>query len=47
MKAIFSLKQGEISEVVRSDFGYHIIKLIAIKPGHVSEFNEKKNEIVG
>lgn len=29
--AVFSMKKGDISEVVKSDFGYHIIKLTDIK----------------
>lgn len=30
--AVFSLKSGEISDVLASEFGYHIIKLTGIKP---------------
>jgi peptidyl-prolyl cis-trans isomerase D len=36
--AVFALKPGEISNLVKSDFGYHIIKLTGIKPSHTSPF---------
>jgi len=39
-EAVFALKPGEISDLVKSDFGYHIIKLTAIKPAQVVPFNE-------
>lgn len=44
--AAFALKQGEISEVVKSDFGYHIIKLLAIKPARLLAFDEAREGIV-
>ncbi len=43
--AVFSLRQGEISALVKSDFGYHIIKLVAIKPGHSIAFNDVNNDV--
>jgi peptidyl-prolyl cis-trans isomerase D len=42
----FSLKQGEISGLVKSDFGYHIIKLSAIKPARIPAFDEVREGIV-
>ncbi len=33
--AVVKLKQGEISDLVQSDLGYHIIELTAIKPAKV------------
>jgi len=44
--ATFALKSGEISGVVQSDFGYHIIKLTGIKPSQVMPFAEVKDRIV-
>jgi peptidyl-prolyl cis-trans isomerase D len=44
--AVFSLKQGEISALVKSDFGYHIIKVTAIKPARVLPFDEVRESIV-
>jgi peptidyl-prolyl cis-trans isomerase D len=41
----FGLKAGEISGVVQSDFGYHIIKLIAIKPSRLMPFEEAREGI--
>jgi peptidyl-prolyl cis-trans isomerase D len=41
----FGLKAGEISGLVQSDFGYHIIKLIAIKPSRVLPFDEAREGI--
>ncbi|MDD4929964.1 MAG: SurA N-terminal domain-containing protein [Gallionella sp.] len=39
-EAVFSLKTGEISGLVKSDFGYHIIRLTAIKPSKTAPFEE-------
>ena len=44
-EAVFSLKDGEISGVVESDFGYHIIKLTGIHSAKGKSFAEVKGEI--
>jgi peptidyl-prolyl cis-trans isomerase D len=44
--AVDKLKPGEISDVVQSDFGYHIIMLTAIKPAEVKSFDDVKADIV-
>lgn len=38
--AVFKLKVGEVSELVQSDFGFHIIKLSAIKPAKTQALSE-------
>jgi peptidyl-prolyl cis-trans isomerase D len=43
--AAFAMKKGDISDVVESDFGYHIIKLTDIKPGKQRSFEEMKPEL--
>jgi peptidyl-prolyl cis-trans isomerase D len=43
--AVFSLKTGEISGLVQSDFGYHIIKLLAVKPSGGKPFEAVRSEI--
>lgn len=43
--ATFALQPGEVSDVVRSDFGLHIIRLEEIKTGEPSPFEEVRTEI--
>ena len=43
--AVFSMETGEISDVVKTDFGYHIIKLEEIQLGGVKSLTEAKEEI--
>ena len=38
--AVFAMKKGDISEVVESDFGYHIIKLTDLKTPKQRSFEE-------
>jgi len=42
---IYSLKDGEISGLVRSDFGYHIIKLTKLTPATQKSLDDAKPEI--
>jgi peptidyl-prolyl cis-trans isomerase D len=44
--AVFALKKGEISGVIQSDFGYHIVKLTDVKPAMTKPFDEVKPTIV-
>lgn len=44
-KALLALKEGQISDVVKSDFGYHIIKLTGKRPAGVRPFEEVKDQI--
>lgn len=43
--AAFGLKEGEISGIVQSDFGFHIIKLTGIHPAKAKEFAQVRAEI--
>lgn len=43
--AAFRLKLNEISGLVESDFGYHIIKLTGIKPGKMKTLEQAQPEI--
>ncbi len=44
--AVFSMKAGEISNVVKTKFGYHIIKLEAINPARTKTMADVKESIV-
>ena len=45
-QAVFALKPGEISEVVSTQFGYHIIKLTEKKAGSTVPFDQVKPQVV-
>jgi peptidyl-prolyl cis-trans isomerase D len=44
--AAFAMKKGDISDVVESDFGYHIIRLTDIKSPKTRSFEEMKPELL-
>lgn len=44
--AVFKMAEGDISEPVQSDFGFHIIKLTAIKPAKLRALPEVRDEII-
>jgi peptidyl-prolyl cis-trans isomerase D len=43
--AVFALQVGEISDIIRTDFGYHIINLVAVQPAGVRTLDEVREEI--
>jgi len=44
-EAVFKLKVGEISDLVQTDFGYHIIKLTAIAGAKTKPLSEVREDI--
>ena len=43
--SLFALKTGEVSDVVRSEFGFHIIKLNEIQSAKIETFEDKRASI--
>jgi peptidyl-prolyl cis-trans isomerase D len=43
--ALFALKDNQISDLVETEFGYHIIMLTGIRPGSVRPLSEARPEI--
>ena len=44
--AAYKLKVGDVSDVVQSDFGFHIIQLTAVKPAASKALDEVRSQIV-
>lgn len=43
--AAFSAKAGEISEPVKTEFGYHLVKVLEIKEAREASFEQSKSQI--
>ena len=43
--ALFAMQDGQISDPVRTDFGYHVLQLREIRPGHGKSFEEVRDEL--
>lgn len=44
-KAVFSMQPGEVSEPIKTDFGYHLIKLTQIQPKQTPEYDVVKTDV--
>lgn len=44
-QAVFALKPGELSEPVKTEFGYHIIRVKEIKPGGLRPLSEARADV--
>ncbi len=44
-KALYSLKKGQVSEPVRTDFGWHLIKLLDVQAPEVPSFASLKSKL--
>lgn len=42
---VFSMKPGEVSPLISSPYGYHILKLVSLMPAHVRSFSDVKASI--
>jgi len=45
-KAAFSLPKGAISDLIKTQYGFHVIKIIDKEPAHTKSFDEVKQELL-
>jgi peptidyl-prolyl cis-trans isomerase D len=43
--ALFGMQPGQISDPVKTQYGYHVIRLDEIRPAHVRSFDEARTQI--
>ena len=43
--AVFAMKQGEVRGPVKTEFGYHVIRLDGIQPSHSKSYEEARTEL--
>ena len=43
--AVFTMEIGQVSQPVKTDFGYHLIKLTGIEPKQTQAFDQVKSEV--
>lgn len=46
-EAVFTLQPHELSDLVKTDFGWHIIRLEEVRPAGLKPFDEVKDAIIG
>lgn len=44
-KTAFSMNSGEVSDPVKTDLGYHIVKVLEIRLSQPKDFSQSKNEV--
>jgi parvulin-like peptidyl-prolyl isomerase len=44
-KAAFSMNPGEVSDPVKTDLGYHIIKVLELRPSQLKDFSQARMEV--
>ena len=44
-KVVFEMDIGELSEVVETDYGFHIIKLTEVQPENIKSFEESREQL--
>lgn len=45
-KALYALKQGEISEPVKTQYGWHVIKLLGVQAPEIPSFDSSKESLI-
>ena len=45
-KSAFSLKPGELSDIVETEYGYHILQVVSRQEAHTQTFDEVKPQLV-
>src|SRR3546814_19973640 len=45
--ALFAMQPGDVSEPVKTDFGWHVIKLREVRSGQQTSFEEARAQLEG
>ncbi len=45
-RVLFDLEEGEVSDPVRTDFGWHLVKVVSIEQGAAKPFSEVRDDVL-